>query len=80
MALKEYSIDGRTFLFNEDDVPEGAELVGDVKPSVSPGSFEELVMAAHDKRSRKGRKPANKAEPDEPANKSADEPAAPNED
>ncbi|AXH47301.1 hypothetical protein SEA_EDEN_6 [Microbacterium phage Eden] len=65
MALKEYRFpDGTTHLFDEDDAPKGAELVGDIAPSVSPGSFDELVMAAHDARGRKGRRrAANKAAP-----------------
>lgn len=75
MALKEYKLGDRTFLFDSDDVPEGAELVGEVKESVSPGSFEDLVMGAHDKRSRKARRAANKAAPapDNKADESEDE-------
>ena len=64
MALKEYRLNGGTHLFDSDNVPDGAELVGGVAKSVSPGSFDDLVMAAHDKRGRKSRRPANKAAPE----------------
>ena len=47
MALKEYQLGDRTFLFDDGDVPEGAELVGDVKRSRAPGSFEKLVVQAN---------------------------------
>ena len=47
MALKEYQLGDRTFLFDDGDVPEGAEFVGDVKRSRAPGSFEKLVVQAN---------------------------------
>lgn len=47
MTLKEYQLGDRTFLFDDGDVPEGAELVGDVKRSRAPGSFEKLVVQAN---------------------------------
>ena len=47
MPLKEYQLGDRTFLFDDGDVPEGAELVGDVKRSRTPGSFEKLVVQAN---------------------------------
>lgn len=38
MVLKEYEIDGRTYLFDSDNVPEGAKLVtrGEKAEPVSP--------------------------------------------
>lgn len=47
MPLKEYQLGDRTFLFDDGDVPEGAELVGDVERSRTPGSFEKLVVQAN---------------------------------
>ncbi|UGL61819.1 hypothetical protein SEA_FRANKLIN22_6 [Microbacterium phage Franklin22] len=79
MALKEYRLNGGTHLFDSDNVPEGAELVGDIAESVSPGSFEELVMSTYDRApTRKTRrKVANKAAaaPENKDDESTDEPS-----
>lgn len=47
MTLKEYKLDGRTFLFDSGDVPEGAELIGEIKESEAPGTFEALVIESN---------------------------------
>lgn len=43
MTLKEYKLGDRNFLFDDEDVPEGAKLVGDVKDSVAPITFEQAT-------------------------------------
>ncbi|WIC89432.1 hypothetical protein SEA_BAJUNIPER_7 [Microbacterium phage BAjuniper] len=64
MALKEYRFNGRTFAFDEDSAPEGAELVGDYTVE-SPILFSDQkakapAEPAADEKAAEGT-PANKA-------------------
>lgn len=65
MALLEYEVEGRTYLFEDNDVPDGAKLVSDADASVpdtadgadpEPAEESQEPVAA-----KRGRKPANKA-------------------
>jgi len=69
MALKEYSFNGRTFAFDEDDAPEGAELVGDY--------VVESPILFSDQKAAKQAEPAveEKAAEGTPANKAGRAPA-----
>lgn len=73
MALKEYRFNGRTFAFDEDSAPEGAELVGDyVVESPILFSDQKAAKPAEPKAEEKADEgtPANKAGR-APANKDA---------
>lgn len=57
MALKEYRLHGHTYLFDSEDVPEGAELVGDQRTP------KPVVLFPDQADRKRGRGKANKAAP-----------------
>lgn len=83
MALAEYELDGRTYLFDKDSAPDKAVKVGDVDPKSTsvvlfPDQAAEKPKSAEPAKKAAKATPANKAgrQPENKADKPADEESA----
>ncbi|UOK18159.1 hypothetical protein SEA_CLAYDA5_6 [Microbacterium phage Clayda5] len=68
MALKKYRLHGHDYLFDSEDVPEGAELIGE------RGEKPKVVLFPDQSDRKRGRGKANKSAP-APENKGENPPA-----